>query len=262
MVFLKKKRVKNTTTRRKLGTGSGLFPPLCRGCGERGDYLCDCCKKYILEHVGRKDLMEEFRTMFPEVNEVFEKVEFLGFRDEILGELVEEYKYRCRKGMAGVLAEVVEAGYLDDDTLDSTLGSPLILVPYPTSRKHMRERGFGHMEKLVRRIGRDYRGAVEVRGMLIRAKDVTQVGASEEVRRRQAKEAIKIAPRYLDEEGKLKEEYRGQTIVVVDDVWTTGASIFEAGRMLKRAGAEKLLALEITKNRAGRSPVIRRGKFN
>lgn len=239
-------------------TLDGLFPPFCRGCGRREAFLCERCKKYISENMGARSFEERGS---------FRKAEYLGFRDEILGELVEEAKYESVRGLVGEIAEVVWRGYFSGSLCEGVLkksgiktsAPEVILVPMPTSRKHVRERGLDHMDKLAREIERFSEGRVRRVRLLERRRDTVQVGASPEVRRKQAKEAVEMSLKYLGKDGKVLEEYRGARVVLIDDVWTTGASMLEAGKILTRAGVEDLSAVAVTKNRTKRSPVIRRG---
>lgn len=256
MVFSKENGVKNTTKWAVSSVFDLLSPPLCRGCGVRGSYLCECCKKYILEHLRvRRDFGEA-----PEAREVFCRVSYLGHRDELLGEMVEEYKYRSIRGLAGVLAEILWEGYLRPETRKRKV----ILVPFPTSRKHIRERGMDHTLILAREIAKRAGGSVEVSRMLRRRKDTTQVGASEELRKKQAKEATEVdereVRRVLEKYGRALE--KGEVrVVVFDDVWTTGASMIEAGKKLRRAGVERLEGLTVVRGRRQKSPTIYGGLF-
>lgn len=179
--------------------------------------------------------------------------EYLGFRDEILGEMIEEAKYESVRGLLDEIAEVIWRGYFKSDGQVRK-----VLVPMPTSRKHVRERGIDHMDRIAREIERLSEGAVRRVRLLERAKDTVQVGATEDVRRRQAKEAVRVDERVL---GKfLKEDFKGE-VILMDDVWTTGASLVEAGKMLEEAGISELQLVAITKNRPRRKPVIRRGEI-
>lgn len=224
----------------------GLFPPRCRGCGETGAYLCECCKKYISENMKARELEG--------VSGVFGRAVYLGYRDEILGELVEEAKYESVRGILPEIAEVVWRGYLEK------LGnSPLVLVPMPTSRKHVRERAMDHMDRICKEVERLSDGKAKKVRLLERRKDTVQVGASEEVRRKQAKEAVRVDERILK---KFLESGFDGKVVLMDDVWTTGASMMEAGKMLREAGACELVAVAITKSRTRKSPAIRHGEID
>lgn len=227
-----------------------VFPANCRGCGETGGFLCERCKKYISENMRAREMEERG---------VFDEAVYLGFRDEILGELVEECKYGPVRGLMAELAEVVWRGYFEG-------GPETVLAPMPTSRRHVRERGFDHMDLICREVARLSGGLVRRARLLERAKDTVQVGTSGEVRRRQAKEAVRMNPKFLRNDGRVRGEFREARVVLVDDVWTTGASMLEAGKILAEAGAGSakggsLLAVAITKNRSHKRPVIRHGEI-
>ncbi len=246
-----------------------VFPEKCRGCGAVGGFLCERCKKYISE----KGVVREI-----EEKGDLPRAEYLGFRDEILGEMVEECKYAPARGLCAEIAEVVWWEYfekvvnrgggslakrvLKKSEAETSAGSPLILVPMPTSRKHVRERGFDHMDLICREVARLSGGSVRRVRLLERAKDTVQVGASAEVRRRQAKEAVRMNLKFVGSSGRVLGEYRGAPVVLMDDVWTTGASMIEAGRILMRAGVKDLRGLAVTKNRSQKRPVIRHGEID
>ena len=222
---------------------NGLFPPKCRGCGGTGDFLCERCKKYISNNMKENQVAEQ---------DVFVEAFYLGNRDEILGELIQECKYESVRGLIPEIAELIWTGCLEKRC--NRYSSPLVLVPMPTNRKHVRERGLDHMDKIAREIEKLSGGKVERMRLLERNKDTVQVGASEKVRRKQAKEAVKLSR-------KTQGEIRDRKVFLIDDVWTTGASLMEAGKILKDAGVSNLSAIAITKNRPskGAGPVIRRG---
>ncbi|MBQ7802667.1 ComF family protein [Candidatus Saccharibacteria bacterium] len=195
------------------------------------------------------------------VRKIFREAEFLGFRDEILGELVEEYKYSAIRGMSREIAEIVFLDFVVPFLEKDPEATETILCPMPTSRKHIRERGFDHIYIVAKRIEKMAGRKIEVRKLLLRAKDTTQVGASEEMRQKQAKEAVRLNPVFLGEDGKILEEIREKKVILFDDVWTTGASMREAGEKLRRAGVKNLYGLTVTKNRYQKSPLIRGGEL-
>lgn len=226
---------------------NGLFPPRCRGCGASGDYVCERCKKYISGNIRVRKIVENVGGI---------GAEYLGYRDEILGELVEEAKYESVRGLISEIAEIVHSGYFK-----AICGKEILLVPMPTSRQHVRERAMDHMDLITKEIERLSYGRVRRVRLLVRAKDTVQMGASEVVRKRQAKEAVEMDRKYLTEENKILPEYGNKNVVLIDDVWTTGASLTEAGKILKKVGVNSLTLLAITKSRARKSPALRHGEI-
>lgn len=188
----------------------------------------------------------------------------MGYREGVLMQLVEDYKYKSIRATAGVLAEVLaeavvkvwEAGRLGEtsgvdraneaDDLAAIDGS-VVVVPLPTISRHIRERGFDHMrllaKKLVRVLKKDYELSSAMAQVLERRNKTVQVGASGEKRRRQAREAYGVSRRWLRRNGdKLDPD---TTYLLVDDVWTTGASMEAAIKKMREAGAKKIVGAVI-----------------
>lgn len=108
-----------------------------------------------------------------------------------------------------------------------------VVVPLPTIRRHIRERGFDHTATIARKL------ALPCEQLLRRRNKSVQVGAGAEARRRQAKEAyvVKGAP------------YEGREYWLLDDVWTTGSSMLAARKCLLEAGADKVSIAVLAKTR-------------
>jgi len=128
----------------------------------------------------------------------FERQFCVGWRRGVLKELINQYKFGSRRAAYFYLADMMFArtGRLEG----------VRIVPLPTIGRHIRERGFDHMEKLGRRLARLSGGKYEA--LLERNKNTTQVGASMEQRKQQAAEAFclrkKIEP--------------GSRVLLLDDV--------------------------------------------
>ncbi|MBX6392893.1 MAG: ComF family protein [Burkholderiales bacterium] len=99
-----------------------------------------------------------------------------------------------------------------------------LIVPMPLHRRRLRERGFNQAMEIARRL----RGIGRLApGALVRLKDTTpQTGLSDRERAQNVRGAFAATV-----------PLSGLRIALVDDVMTTGASLHEAARALKRAGA-------------------------
>lgn len=256
MVF----RVKNTTFLEDFSVFDLICIEKCRGCGDKGSVLCQRCKNYIFEHYENHCPICKKKVLRGVCSECREKEAFLafrgiytvGYRDEIIGELVEEYKYYAMRKIGGILGEILaKTAFLE---LPLGKNREVCVVPLPTARKHIRERGFDHTLKILE--GAKKKGAnVRILKLLERAKDTVQVGADEKTRKKQAKEAYRIDERRL-----RNVENKAEPIVLFDDIWTTGASMVEAAKLLKKAGFSEIYGVVLAVNRQGRKPEIRRGE--
>ncbi len=209
--------VKNTT---KIKIFDLLCPYYCRGCGRIGAVFCDCCKKYLSTAKIHHDIYTS----------MFEKVFMVGYYDGLIGRLIKEYKYNSVRALADVLADFI------DESLP-IFSEKVILVPLPTIPKHIRQRGFDHIGFIANKLAK--KRGWEVEKCLSRNKNSIQVGMSGNVRRAQAREAYKIEKRVYDD----------KCYLLLDDVWTTGASMNEAAKVMKENGATRLMCVVLGVNR-------------
>ena len=108
----------------------------------------------------------------------------------------------------------------------------IVLVPLPTIRKHIRERGFDHtlrlcfeLENFLQKRLDDFGISVEYQSLLARKNKTVQVGKEKKERMRQAEKAYGIREGIKIENKTL--------YILVDDVTTTGASLAAAKKILQ-----------------------------
>ena len=203
--------VKNTTLPGLLDL---LAPHSCRGCGRIGTPLCNRCKNYIIsEHFA-------FQPDFPKS---LPSTFVVASRDGLVGTLIHDFKYNSVRALARPLAELL------DQTLP-TFNTPVIIVPLPTISRHIRERGLDHTYLIAKHLARLRH--YQVQKLLVRAKNTTQVGADRKNRVAQAANAYAIRPHaQIDPEA---------TYLLLDDVFTTGATIKAAISQLQKHHPRKI----------------------
>lgn len=195
-----------------------VAPFTCRGCGRLGEPLCECCKNYNIRR--RAGDLVRFADGV--------EVAVVALREGVMAKLVEDYKYKSERRTVKVLAEMMAEVVPEFD-------EDIVVVPLPTIEKHIRERGFDHMKLLGRRLA--LLKGFDFSPMLRRVNKTVQVGASAEQRWKQARAAYAIA-----KDVRLDAEKR---YLLIDDVWTTGASMSAAVMEMRRAGAKKIAGLVI-----------------
>jgi predicted amidophosphoribosyltransferase len=99
----------------------------------------------------------------------------------------------------------------------------------PTTARRRRRRGYDQAELLARAIGRA--GGVPVRRLLRRVPGPVQTGADR---------AHRLAAPHFRARGQVPD-----TVVLVDDVWTTGATLAAAAAVLRPAGATTVIGITL-----------------
>ena len=110
-----------------------------------------------------------------------------------------------------------------------------VLVPIPLAPKRLRERGYNQSDALARALSRLWR--LPVVDVLVRSRETaTQTALTPETRL--ANVAGAFSPGHGPGVGRP-----WQTLVLVDDVFTTGATLAEAARALEQAGARTIFGI-------------------
>ncbi len=202
-----------------------LYPQCCPGCGKKTEKdrpWCEACIRSfwsprMLSGAGTRHLDGCYTlTMYRG-----------GIRDALIG-----LKYGRKRELAASFAPLL-ARFPWWDRLS---GFPLA-VPVPLYKERKRDRGYNQTDLIfahpLRALGKEYDPDLLVR---IRHTDV-QSRLDLDGRRNNVKGAFHV------NRGK---EIRGASILLVDDIYTTGATLHEAARELKRAGAAHVMGLTLS----------------
>ena len=224
-----------------------VLPNRCVRCQRGGGIFCDRCKKYI-SIINPGYVMNDMYG--------FEKLLVAGLKEGWFERMVRDFKYKGRRDYGEFLAEKLGEVILGEvkrmrfgDELSNKSGEvtcgvlrkveteikeirQIVLVPLPTIRKHIRERGFDHtlrlcfeLEEFLQKRFDDLGVSVEYQSLLVRKNKTVQVGKEKKERVKQAEKAYGIC------EGV---EIENKTLyILVDDVTTTGASLAAAKKILQ-----------------------------
>jgi len=156
-------------------------------------------------------------------------LEYKGLAKNVIGKI----KYRGVRDMYATLVEaLVSLGEFSVLANDEWW-----VVAVPLHKRRLRWRGFNQAELLAERLA-GYFGWEYGKGWLVRTKYTKpQVNLVRKERLVNVKGAFDLS----GEAGRLK----GKNVLLVDDVWTTGATMRECGKVLKRAGAKKVWGLVV-----------------
>jgi len=154
--------------------------------------------------------------------------------DDVAQDAIALFKYGSRQLLAGPLAALM-AEFAERE-IDLTRYDAV--VPVPLHRVRRRERGFNQAEELARDLSERF-PFLRVHNALIRIRETPQQTRLQyDERRRNIKGAFAVG-----HDG----DCRGKTLLVVDDVITTGATAEECARTLRRGGAKRVDALAVAR---------------
>lgn len=142
--------------------------------------------------------------------------------------LLARFKFRGEAGWAAPLAARIAAS----PGLAAELAGCDLLLPLPLAPRRLAERGFNQAALLARRLDR---GKTDVHLLLRLRETGVQASLDREARLANVQGAFGVAPLRA-------RELRGASVLLVDDVMTSGASLFAAARALRQAGVRRVAA--------------------
>ena len=217
--------------------------PVCRNCVAalrplKGS-LCSVCGE-LLQSTAFLDRTEPRCGLCQRLHPPFEKAVAYGSYDGGLRDLVHLLKYRQVRPAAAVLgrmlAETITA-------LEPSLPAGLItVVPVPLYAKRRAQRGFNQSELIARaawkQLARPERFQISSRVLLRCRETESQIGLTRHQRRENLRGAFRVAdPAGIEE----------RTVLLVDDVFTTGTTAAECARVLRRAGAARVVVATVAR---------------
>lgn len=223
-----------------------IFPLYCLGCEkEEGVLLCARCRAelhYIPPScvVCKKLVPAKNRTPAGRTCRACRKntglhtlISPLSYGDEKIRAIIHAYKYNRVRTLASILGEIL-GGYISRFGIKFPAGT--VIIPIPMHPRRERVRGFNQSLLLADFLGEKL-GLPVLAGILLKVKNVEpQVTLEAEERRKNVKGVFKVVD---------GERIKNRTVILVDDVKTTGATLEEAARVLKEAGVKRVWAVTI-----------------
>lgn len=154
--------------------------------------------------------------------------------DDLASSAVWHLKYRGMRSLAGPMAYLMATRFAKNGNRAWFNDGPL-LVPVPLHPRRLAERGYNQAELLAHELGK--LTAMEV------APD-----ALKRVRRTESQVSTSSRHERLENmhgafSANLSERIRGRSVILIDDVSTTGATLDDCTRALKEAGATTVTGL-------------------
>jgi len=198
---------------------------------------CECCGLPFASERAVESL-ELFCGFCRQAEQQFDMARSYGLYNGNLRKAILHLKFHGREGLAKRLGALLVRPFEALPELDSAL-----VAPVPLHFLRRRQRGFNQAELLarglVRALHREAPGLQLEKDLLRRVRATPpQVGLSVSARRENVR-GVFSAPQ--------PDRVRDRTVILIDDVMTTGATLSACAAILKRAGASRVLALSLAR---------------
>lgn len=216
-----------------------LFPRWCVGCGREGDFICSSCLKSLPRVVPpicpKCGMPQSHTNLCPTC--LSWQAEIDGIRapfrfDGVVRQAIHQLKYRNLRALAGLLARLLN---------DYLLANPIpgeVLIPVPLHPKRLRERGYNQSQLLARELGR-LAGLPVADDCLFRQYYSLPQARTSSVAERRGNVAGAFACRHR--------RLEGNSVILIDDVATSGATLDACARALKQAGVASVWGLVLAR---------------
>lgn len=217
-----------------------IFPIKCGFCNDitqNGSYICDKCREKI-NIFERENTCKFCGTKLIDKNRICKKCaeskiyydEFIYFAEysDTLRSKMLQYKFNDKKYLKDFFAEILTK-YLIGVDVEYIIG-------VPASKKRIKERGYNQTNLIAKRIG-DILNITYIPDLLVKTRDTEhQTNFSRAERKNNVKNSFKVADKYSISEKK---------VLLIDDIFTTGSTVNECSKMLKKSGAKKVIVATI-----------------
>lgn len=219
-----------------------IFPRYCVNCKKYGEYLCsDCfsrlsydtrniclvCGKPSFDGLTHPSCIGKYI-----ISGSFTGVVYNG----IAKKLLYQFKYKpYLYGLSSFITELLYESIIQNEEFDKVLkqvGDDVILVPIPLSLSKFKKRGYNQSELLAKNLAKKLGfSAVD---LLERTRDTkSQFNLSKEERKKNMVNAFGLKRQF-------ESELKNNNLFLVDDVLTTGSTLSEAAKILKKNGAKEV----------------------
>ena len=155
----------------------------------------------------------------------------LFYYEEKMALAIQKLKYSKKSSLAAHLGKLLSEHPITENVFD-------LIIPVPLHLSRLKERGFNQSQLIAKELGNNISCNVKA-SLLERAKPtLPQVGMKRKERVQNVKGAFQL---------RKDADLRGKSILLIDDVFTTGATVRECSKILKKGGANQVSVLTLAR---------------
>ncbi|MEK9153493.1 MAG: phosphoribosyltransferase family protein [Patescibacteria group bacterium] len=226
-----------------------IFPRFCLNCDREGKLVCDDCLSLIEvnDFVYCPFCEQPFRLLNNKgvcgqhYGRFLDGLYFAtSYQDKIVKKIISQFKYEpYLKALSPIIAFLIITHLLKTKNQAFTKGGEnYLLIPVPLTSRKKRERGYNQAKVIAGELASVLPMALNTNCLIKTKKTPSQVGLSLAQRQANIRGVFSV---------KNAEQIAGKKIFLVDDVFTTGATMGECARILKQARAKSIWGITLAR---------------
>lgn len=230
-----------------MGVLDFIYPKRCVVCKKLGNYICENCFVklsfdasslcLVCDKPSFNNLTHPICRKKYTIDGCFSAISY----NKIVQKLIYSFKYKpYLSDLENTLTELFYESIIQNENFQKLIADGgWFMVPIPLSEVKLRKRGYNQSEILAKALSKKFKN--QTYNLLKRIRDTkTQFKLSKNDREKNMKGIFAIV--------KSKSSILNQNIFLVDDIVTTGATLKEAAKALKRNGAKKVFGLTLARD--------------
>jgi len=216
------------------GDRTGRYLPVCQGCeadlpwNDQSCEICDLpmmnsgqvCDSCFLEPFSADRIFSAFQYRYP------------------IDSLIRNFKYSNKRHLGRLLTQLLYSRYLLKKDREILLKKADLIIPMPISPQRYRDRGFNQASDIALWLGKQMQIPVMLNGIKRHHWDRHQASSTRQERKNNLSGIFEVRKKQVKHES---------TVIIVDDVITTGASIDSVALALKSVGVKKVVAVSLAR---------------
>lgn len=204
-----------------------FFPPCCGICGKLdSNWICDNCKRKI--NLCKKSIiLEIFGKEYKEFGFLFS---YSDIRNVML-----DYKFNGKAYLSKTFLTII----LEDKIFCDKLKSYDMIISVPMTVRNKARRGYNQTELIAKELCKNLNLEYNLASLVKIRNNKTQSTLNEKERFSNVKGVFEI---------KNREIIQNKKIILFDDIFTTGATVDECCKILKKGGAGDIFVFTLAKD--------------
>lgn len=224
-----------------------IAPPKCATCSARvetintlcttcwqdlvfiNDPKCEICSNTFPVNQFEK-ICIDCKTHIPAFDKVISSVVYNDISEQIIFGL----KYNDRIDCSEIIAEFIKNSIIRENE------KPDVIIPVPLHKNKLKKRGYNQATLIAKKLAKKLNVKIEFES-LVKVKDnISQSGLNREERFVNVENVYKLNQ-------KTKDRLKGKSVFLVDDVITTGATVNECAKLIKRARVKNVTCVSFAR---------------